>query len=92
METFIHPSSSVSEKALIGEGVNIGPFCYVADNVRIGSGTMLRSSVKVLDFVEIGRECNIHENVVLGGDPQDTSFHDEETWVLSVTGTPSGKT
>lgn len=82
MKTFIHPSSLISEKALIGEGVRIGPFCYVADNVRIGAGTILRSSVKVLDFVEIGRECNIHENVVIGGDPQDTSFHDEETWVL----------
>ena len=82
MTSDIHPSAVVSEKAVIGKGVKIGPFCYVADHVKIGEGTVLSSSVKILDFVEIGRDCRICENTVLGGEPQDTAFGGERTWVI----------
>ena len=32
----IHSTSIISNKAQLGESVNIGPYCIVDDNVKIG--------------------------------------------------------
>ena len=32
----IHPSSIISSKAEIDSSVNIGPFCIIDDNVKLG--------------------------------------------------------
>ena len=44
----IHPSAIVSPKAILGEGVQIGPFCIIHDNVN------LDSKVKVEAYCELG--------------------------------------
>ena len=49
----IHPAAIVSPRAEIADDAEIGPFCIVADRVRIGAGTVLSSFVTLLDFVEI---------------------------------------
>ncbi len=82
MTVEIHPTALVSSKAEIEDGVRIGPYCVVSDKVRIGAGTELKAFVSVHDYVEMGHGCNVYENTVLGGDPQDRDFKGEETWVL----------
>ena len=77
----VHPTAVVSPRAELGEGVSVGPYCVIGDHVRIGAGTVLSSSVTLLDFVEIGRECRIFQNSVIGGEPQDHGFKGEESWV-----------
>ena len=44
----IHSSAIVSPKAILGEGVQIGPFCIIHDNVNLGS------KVKVEAYCELG--------------------------------------
>jgi acyl-[acyl carrier protein]--UDP-N-acetylglucosamine O-acyltransferase len=39
----IHPLASVSAKARLGEGVSVGPFTVVHDNVQVGDGTVIDS-------------------------------------------------
>ena len=39
MSVIVHPSSVVSPKAELEDGVRIGPFCVIADKVKIGAGT-----------------------------------------------------
>ena len=43
----IHPSSIVMDGAILGDGVEIGPLCYVGPNVKIGAGTRLISHCNV---------------------------------------------
>ena len=41
----VHPTSVVSPTAELGQGVTIGPFCVVHDNVTVGAGSILDSHV-----------------------------------------------
>lgn len=35
----IHPSAIVSDGAELDDSVEVGPFCFVGPNVRIGAGS-----------------------------------------------------
>ena len=75
----IHPSACVDPAARIGEGVEIGPFCYVQGDVEIGDGTRLISHVTVMDGARIGRNCTVYPGAVVGAQPQDLKFKGEKT-------------
>ncbi len=77
----IHPSSIVSPKAEIADGVRIGPYCIVDENVTIGRGTVLRPYVHLCPYTKIGENSLIYEHAVIAPAPQDHSFKGEESWV-----------
>ena len=81
MSIRIHPSSVISPKAELGDGVIIGPFCCVEGDAKIGSGTELTSFVSVHGHVTIGEDCKICEHTSIGGDPQDHSYKGETSYV-----------
>jgi UDP-N-acetylglucosamine acyltransferase len=66
----VHPSSVVEEGALIGLGVEIGPFCHVGPRARLDEGVRLRSHVSVTGVTHIGARCDLYPGVALGGDGQ----------------------
>lgn len=82
-QTIIHASAVVSQKAKIGAGVSIGPFCVIGDDVSIGDGTVLHSHVVIDGHTAIGRDNQIFPFAVLGTRPQDLKFHGEPS-TLSV--------
>ena len=43
----IHPTSIISTKAEIDPSVNIGPFCVIGSNVKIGKKNQLLSHVHI---------------------------------------------
>lgn len=43
MTSGIHPSAVVSEKAVLGANVEVGPFTLIHDHVEIGAGTVIGS-------------------------------------------------
>lgn len=77
--TTIHDTAIVDPSASIGENVEIGPFCTVGPNARIGDGTVLRSHVVIDRNTVIGQGCVVHPFAVLGGAPQHTGYKDEDT-------------
>ena len=81
MTITIHPTAIVSPKASLGEGVKIGPYCIIEDDVEIGADTELLSFVHVMNHVRIGSECRLWPNVTLGGEPQDFAFRGERSFV-----------
>ncbi|GBR07657.1 UDP-3-O-acylglucosamine N-acyltransferase [Gluconobacter frateurii] len=60
-----HPSAYVSEKADIGENVEIGPFAVIEDGAKIGSGTLIGAHATIGRSVEIGERCRIGSHVSL---------------------------
>jgi len=79
--TTIHPTALIHPDAQIGENVTIGPFSIVEENVRIGADTVIYSHVRIARGTTVGPGCKIFQGAVLGTDPQDLKFGDEETFV-----------
>lgn len=60
---FIHPSSEVSNKAVIGDGTKIWNYCQVRENVSIGANCILSKDVYIDAGVTIGDRCKIQNGV-----------------------------
>ena len=73
----IHPSSVVEDGAVLGEGVQIGPFCHVGAQVQLGNGVKLLSHVSVQGDTAIGDETRAFPFAAIGGEPQDLKYAGE---------------
>ncbi len=77
----IHPSSVVSETAVIGSNVEIGPFCYIGDNVEIGDNCKFTSHVVVKGHTKIGNNNTFFQFCSIGEDCQDKKYAGETTYL-----------
>src|ERR1700742_120890 len=66
----IHPTAIVEDGAVLGADAEIGPFCMVGRDVRLGDGVRLLSHVSVQGRATIGARSVLHQGVVLGGAAQ----------------------
>ncbi len=60
---FVHPTSSVSEKAILGAGTKIWQFCTILGGARLGSDCLLSQNVYVEGRAVIGDRVKIKNNV-----------------------------
>jgi len=81
-EVRIHPSASVHPKAELDSGVFIGPGVVVGEHVRIGRNSRLEAHVNLDGWTEIGAECRLSPFSSIGTEPQDLTYHGEETRVV----------
>ncbi len=75
----IHSTAIISDSAKIAEGVEIGPFCVIGDDVEIDSGTRVDSHVVISGPTKIGKDNHIYQFASVGDDPQDKKYADEPT-------------
>lgn len=73
--------AQVSDKAQIGENVEIGPFTVVHENVIIGDNTKIHSNAVLYPGARIGKNCEIFPGAVIAAVPQDLKFEGEDTTV-----------
>lgn len=77
----IHPMATVSPLAKLGEGVKVGPYAFIDDNVEIGDNTVIHPHATVYPYVKMGRNCSVFPGAVVGAIPQDLKFEGEVTYV-----------
>lgn len=70
MSTKIHPTAVVHPSAQLGDGVMIGAYCVVEEEVVIGDGTVLDAHVIVGKRTQLGRQNRLFPNCVIGKPPQ----------------------
>ncbi len=75
----ISPLAYVHPEAVIGEGCEIDPFCYIDKNVVIGKNNKLMNSVTLLSGTRMGEGNVVFPGAVIGAVPQDLKFRGEET-------------
>lgn len=75
----IHPTAVVDPMAVLGDDVEIGPYCVVEGPVRIGAHTVLRPHVTILGDTVLGEGNVVHPGAVLGAPPQDLKHGDAKT-------------
>ena len=78
----IHPSSLVDPKAELAADVEVGPFCTIGPNVKIGEGTKLLSHVVIEGWTTIGKHNTFFPFAVIGAIPQDLKYKGEKTEVI----------
>jgi UDP-N-acetylglucosamine acyltransferase len=82
MATLIADTACVDPRAVLGDEVEVGPYCVVGPGVTIGRGTRLVGHVCLLGNCEVGEGNVFWPFAVVGGDPQDTSYRGEPTRVV----------
>lgn len=82
MQTSIHPTAIVDPGAVLGVGVEIGPYAIIEAEVRIGDGTRVDSSAQIKRFTTLGAKNHVHSMACVGGEPQDLKFHGEESRLI----------
>jgi UDP-N-acetylglucosamine acyltransferase len=73
----IHPSATVSRRAIVADDAEIGPYCVLEGEVEIGAGTVVESGARIgsrYGRVKIGARNHIQHGAVLGGPPQDLGY------------------
>ena len=71
----------VSGKAELADDVEVGPFCYIGPDVRVGAGTVLHPGATIVGHTVLGRQNVVYPNACIGTPPQDISYLDEPTRV-----------
>ncbi len=75
----ISPLAYIDPEAKIGEGCEIGPFCFIDKNVVIGDNNKIMNNVTILYGTRMGNGNTVFPGAVLGAIPQDLKFRGEET-------------
>lgn len=75
----IHPTAVVEDGAEVGADVEIGAYCIVGPNVKLGDGVRLISHVVVDGHTSIGNESVVHPFAAVGQPPQDLKYKGEDT-------------
>lgn len=73
----IHPTATVSSRAVIAADAEIGPYTVIEGEVAIGAQTIVESHARIgsrFGKVTIGEHNHIQHGAVLGGPPQDLGY------------------
>ncbi|MDJ0939199.1 MAG: acyl-ACP--UDP-N-acetylglucosamine O-acyltransferase [Woeseiaceae bacterium] len=79
MNEAIHPTAIISDKAEIGDDVEVGAYAVIGDDVTIGARTVIGSHVVVNGPTTIGEDNHIYQFASVGDDPQDKKYANEPT-------------
>lgn len=85
----VHPSTVIQGQAEIADDVEIGPYCFIQGNVRIGRGTIVEGHVTLGSrhgVMVIGENNRFAPGAVIGGPPQDMTYKGEPTKLIIGSG------
>lgn len=78
----VHPSSVIQGQVEMADDVEIGPYCLIQGQVRIGKGTIVEGHVTLgsrYGVLDIGENNSFAPGAVIGGPPQDITYKSEPT-------------
>ncbi len=78
----ISAQAVIEEGAVIGEDVEIGPFCYISSQAVIGDGTTIAQGACIYGKTTIGKYNKIFSYAVLGSIPQDLKYNGEDVELI----------
>lgn len=70
----IHATAIVHPGAVLGEGVEIGPYSIIHEHVSIGAGTRIGAHVVIEGYTTIGQDNHIFTGAVIGSITQDKKY------------------
>jgi len=80
--SLISPHAIIENGAIIGEDVEIGAFCFISSQSKIGRGTKIAHGTCIYGNTTIGEYNEIFSHAVLGSVPQDLKYAGEEVELI----------
>jgi len=77
----IHPTAIISPRAEVDSSCQVGPYCVISDDVKIGSGCELVSHVTIQGPSTIGADNQFHPYCSIGSRTQDLKYQTEPTYL-----------
>ena len=77
----IHPTAVIHPSAQIADGVEIGPYAVIGEDVILHPRVRIGPHA-VVEFAEIGEACQLHASAFVGTAPQDLKYRGERTRVI----------
>ena len=74
----ISPLAIIEDGAVIGQDVEIGPYCFISSQATIGDGTVIDQCTSIYGKTTIGKNNHIFSHAVIGSIPQDLKFAGED--------------
>ncbi|MBI4343636.1 MAG: acyl-ACP--UDP-N-acetylglucosamine O-acyltransferase [Candidatus Omnitrophica bacterium] len=75
----VHSTALVHPEAVLGGGVEVGPYAVIQAGVSVGEGTRIGAHCVLEGHTTIGRDCEIFTGAVIGSVPQDLKYRGEES-------------
>jgi UDP-N-acetylglucosamine acyltransferase len=75
----VHPTAILDPSAVLGEGVEVGPYAIVEANVVIGAGSRIAGHAVIGRGTRMGSNNLVHHHAVIGTESQDVKFRGEDT-------------
>ena len=72
----------IEDGAIIGQDVEIAPFCFVSSQSIIGDGTTIAHGACIYGKTTIGKNNKIFSHAVIGSIPQDLKFNGEDVELI----------
>lgn len=82
MSSNIHQTAIISDEAVIGDNVEIGPYSIIGAGVRLANDVKLHSHVVVDGDTDIGEGTQIFPFASIGTAPQDLKFAGEKSKLI----------
>ncbi len=80
----IHETAIIHPGAQFGEGVEIGPYCIIEENVKVGNRTKVGPLVHLKGWTTIGEDCNIYTGVIIGSEPKDLKYKEGDRSFITI--------
>ena len=77
----IDPRAVIAPNARIGNGVKIGAYAVIGDDVELGQNCTIDHHAMVQGPAKLGRNNRVYPFAAVGGDPQDITFQGERVWL-----------
>jgi UDP-N-acetylglucosamine acyltransferase len=77
----IHSTAIIASGAKLAEGVSVGPYSIISDQVVIETGTKIGAFCVIEGNTTIGKNCEIFTGAVIGSRPQDLKFKGEKVFL-----------
>ena len=75
----IHPTAIVDPLAYVADSAEVGPYCIVGADVRVGARTRLMAQVYLEGPLEIGEDNVFYPYATVGAAPQDLKYKGERS-------------
>ena len=78
----IHKTAIISQNAVIGKNVTIGPYSVIGENVKIANNNIIHSSVCISGDTDISENNEFFPFCSIGSIPQDLKYRGEKSKLL----------